>query len=96
MRRRNFIQGVAASAAWPLGARAQQPTMPVIGFLNSGTREGFAVLRDPIACKPAVLAETDDWVAFGTEFRAIATLPGVVNARIWEPEPATVYVWSRE
>src|SRR5262245_50189853 len=60
-----------------------------------GTREGFAVLRDPIACKPAVLAETDDWVAFGTEFRALATLPGVVNARIWEPEPATVYVWSR-
>jgi len=60
-----------------------------------GTREGFAVLRDPIACKPAVMAETDNWVAFGTEFRALATLPGVVNAHIWEPEPATVYVWSR-
>src|SRR5262249_7730329 len=46
-----------------------------------GTREGFAVLRDPIACKPAVLAETDDWVAFGTEFRALATLPRCVMAR---------------
>ena len=60
-----------------------------------GTREGFAVLRDPVACKPAVMAETDDWVAFGTEFRALATLPGVDGARIWEPQPATVYAWSR-
>ena len=60
-----------------------------------GTRDGFAVLRDPIACKPAVMAEADDWVAFGTEFRALAPLPGVDKARIWEPEPATVYVWNR-
>jgi glutamate synthase domain-containing protein 1 len=41
------------------------------------------------------MAETDDWVAFGTEFRALAPLPDVDKARIWEPEPATVYVWSR-
>jgi methylamine---glutamate N-methyltransferase subunit A len=60
-----------------------------------GTRDGFAVLRDPVACKPAVMAETDGWVAFGTEFRALSTLPGIDGARIWEPEPATVYVWSR-
>ena len=40
-------------------------------------------------------AETDDWVAFGTEFRALAPLPGVEVARIWEPQPATVYAWSR-
>jgi amidophosphoribosyltransferase len=60
-----------------------------------GTRDGFAVLRDPIACKPAVMAETDDWVAFGTEFRALSALPGVDKARIWEPQPATVYAWSR-
>ena len=60
-----------------------------------GTHDGFAVLRDAIACKPAVMAETVDWVAFGTEFRALSTLPGIEAARIWEPEPATVYVWSR-
>jgi len=60
-----------------------------------GTRDGFAVLRDPIACKPAVMAETEDWVAFGTEFRALGTLPDVDKARIWEPQPATVYAWSR-
>ena len=41
------------------------------------------------------MAETDDWVAFGSEFRALSTLPGIDAARIWEPEPATVYVWSR-
>jgi glutamate synthase domain-containing protein 1 len=60
-----------------------------------GTRDGFAVLRDPIACKPAVLAETDDWVAMSSEYRAIAQLPGAEHARIWEPEPATIYSWER-
>lgn len=60
-----------------------------------GTRDGFAVVRDPIACKPAVMAETDDWAAMSSEFRAIAKLPGVEHARIWEPEPARIYAWSR-
>lgn len=60
-----------------------------------GTRNGFAVLRDPIACKPAVLAETDDWVAMSSEFRAIAQLPGSDRARIWEPEPARIYSWEK-
>jgi amidophosphoribosyltransferase len=64
--------------------------------LTIGTRDGFAVLRDPIACKPAVLAETDQWVAMASEFRAIAPLPGVENARIWEPEPGVVYSWGGE
>jgi amidophosphoribosyltransferase len=59
-----------------------------------GTSDGFAVVRDPIACKHAVLAETDDWVAMATEFRAIATLPGSDQAEIWEPKPATVYSWG--
>ena len=61
-----------------------------------GTSNGFAVVRDPIACKHAVLAETDDWVAMATEFRSIATLPGAKHANIWEPKPATVYSWGRE
>jgi len=60
-----------------------------------GTADGFAVLRDPIACKPAVLAETDDWVAMASEYRAIAVLPGATDARIWEPEPSVVYAWER-
>ncbi len=61
-----------------------------------GTRNGFAVLRDPIACKPAVLAETDDYVAMASEYQALTTLPGIENAKVWEPEPATLYVWERE
>ena len=60
-----------------------------------GTEDGFGVLRDPIACKHAVLAETDDYVAFGTEYRALAGLPGIETARVWEAEPATVYFWGR-
>lgn len=59
-----------------------------------GTKDGFAVLRDPIACKPAIMAETDDWVAMASEFRAIAQLPGAEHANIWEPSPATVYMWG--
>ncbi len=60
-----------------------------------GTDTGFGVLRDPIACKPAVMAETDRWVAFGTEYRALVDLPGIESAKVWEPEPATVYLWER-
>ena len=60
-----------------------------------GTADGFAVLRDPIACKPAVLAESDDWVAMASEYRAIATLPGADEAELWEPEPGRVYSWER-
>jgi methylamine---glutamate N-methyltransferase subunit A len=60
-----------------------------------GTLDGFAVLRDPIACKPAVMAETDGWVAMASEYRAIAALPGAESARLWEPEPGRVYSWER-
>jgi glutamate synthase domain-containing protein 1 len=59
-----------------------------------GTRDGFAVLRDPIACKPAVMAETDEWVAMASEYRAIAGLPGAADAHTWEPEPGRVYSWG--
>ncbi|MDR9393059.1 class II glutamine amidotransferase [Roseovarius sp. SYSU LYC5161] len=59
-----------------------------------GTKDGFGVVRDPIACKPAVMAETDQYVAFGSEYRALVNLPGIDTARVWEPEPATVYFWK--
>ena len=61
-----------------------------------GTRDGFAVLRDGIACKPAVLAETDDWVAMASEFRSLAGLPGIEAAKVWEPAPGVVYSWANE
>ncbi|HVZ04034.1 glutamine amidotransferase family protein [Hyphomicrobium sp.] len=67
------------------------------GFFNFvvGTKNGFGVVRDPIACKPAVMAETDDYVAFGSEYRALVNLPDIEKAHVWEPEPATVYFWER-
>ena len=61
-----------------------------------GTRDGFGVLRDPIACKPAVMAETEAYVAFGSEYRALVNLPGIDAARVWDPEPATVYFWTHD
>ena len=48
---------------------------------SSAPKSGFGVLRDPIACKPAVMAETDRWVAFGTEYRALVDLPGIDTAQ---------------
>lgn len=57
--------------------------------------DGFAVVRDAIACKPAIIAETAAWVAMASEFRALAELPGIESARIYEPEPERVYAWQR-
>ncbi|UUU35577.1 glutamine amidotransferase [Streptomyces sp. CA-210063] len=59
------------------------------------TGDTFAVVRDAIACKPAIVAETDAWVAMASEYRYFAHLPGIESARIFEPEPAEVYTWQR-
>ncbi len=63
--------------------------------LAIGLRDQFAVLRDTYACKPLVVAETDDYVACATEFRALARLPGIQEAETFEPMPEQIYVWSR-
>lgn len=59
------------------------------------TGDSFAVVRDAIACKPAVVAETDAWVAVASEYRYLAALPGIEDARLFEPEPERVYLWQR-
>ncbi len=58
-----------------------------------GTRDKLALVRDPFACKPAVVAETDDYVAIASEFRSLARLPGVKHATLFEPAPEQIYVW---
>ena len=80
----------------PLGEALDACLADLDGFYTFvvATQNGFGVLRDGIACKPAVMAETDDYVAFGSEYRALADLPGVERGRVWEPEPATVYFWE--
>jgi len=99
----NDTEVAAGYLAWRLreGASLDEALEAAIKDLDGfytfavGTRDGFAVLRDPIACKHAVLAETDDWVAMATEYRAIAVLPGAEKAKIWEPAPAQIYSWGR-
>jgi methylamine---glutamate N-methyltransferase subunit A len=79
-----------------LGQALEKTLTDLDGFFTFvvGTRNGFGVVRDPIACKPAVMAETDQYVAFGSEYRALANLPGIEDARVWEPEPSKVYFWE--
>ncbi len=99
----NDTEVAAGYLAWRLreGASLEQALEGCLDDLDGfytfavGTADGFAVLRDPIACKPAVLAETDDWVAMASEYHAIAVLPGAADARMWEPEPGIVYVWEK-
>jgi methylamine---glutamate N-methyltransferase subunit A len=99
----NDTEVAAGYLAWRLreGASLEQGLEGCLDDLDGfytflvGTEDGFAVLRDPIACKPAVLAETEDWVAMGSEWRAIAVLPGAADARMWEPAPGVVYAWER-
>jgi methylamine---glutamate N-methyltransferase subunit A len=59
-----------------------------------GTGDKLALVRDPFACKPAVVAETDDYVAIASEFRSLAHLPGVHQANVFEPKPEEVYSWE--
>lgn len=79
-----------------LGEALESSLNDLDGFFTFvvGTKNGFGVVRDPISCKPAVMAETDQYVAFGSEYRALANLPGIEDAKVWEPEPSTVYFWE--
>ena len=100
----NDTEVAAGYLSWHLreGATLQEALESALCDLDGfytfavGTREGFAVLRDPIACKQAVMVETVDYVEMATEFRSLAGLPGIENARIWEPEPGHVYSWGRK
>jgi glutamate synthase domain-containing protein 1 len=99
----NDSEVAAGYLTWRLrqGARLDEALEAALvdldGFYTfvAGTETGFAVLRDPIACKPAVMAETEDYVAFGSEYRAMAGLPGIEDATLFEPEAGRVYYWER-
>lgn len=98
----NDTEVAAAYLTWKLqngsslGEALESSLNDLDGFFTFvvGTKDGFGVVRDPIACKPAVMAETDSYVAFGSEYRALVNLPNIEQARVWEPEPATVYFWN--
>ncbi|CAN5885648.1 glutamine amidotransferase family protein [soil metagenome] len=80
-----------------LGAALRSMMGAMDGFytLLVSTRDQFAVVRDAFACKPAVIAETDDYVAMASEYRALAELPGVEDAEVFEPMPEDIHLWSR-
>jgi methylamine---glutamate N-methyltransferase subunit A len=59
-----------------------------------GTENKLALVRDAFACKPAIVAETDDYVAISSEFRGLAHLPGVDKAKLFEPMPEEIYSWK--
>ena len=84
-----------------LEALPEQFRIPVLladvdGFytLLMAGREGLAIVRDTFACKPAVVAETDDWVAIASEYRSLKHLPGIDDAEIFEPAPEEIHVWK--
>jgi glutamate synthase domain-containing protein 1 len=99
----NDTEVAAGYLSWKLrsGARLDAALTSALDALDGfytfvvGTETGFGVLRDPVACKPAVMAETEDYVAFGSEYRALVDLPGISKAHLFEPEPAKVYFWER-
>src|ERR1700724_453569 len=99
----NDSEVAAGFLTWKMraGASLEQAMEASLGALDgfypffTGPESRFGVLRDPIACKPAVMPEPDRWVAFGTEYRALVDLPGIDGAKVWEPEPAKVYLWER-
>lgn len=99
----NDTEVAAGFLSWKLreGARLDAALTAALDTLDGfytfvvGTETGFGVLRDPVACKPAVMAETEDYVAFGSEYRALVDLPGIANAHLFEPEPSKVYFWER-
>jgi glutamate synthase domain-containing protein 1 len=99
----NDTEVAAGFLSWKLreGAKLNEALTAALDSLDGfytfvvGTESGFGVLRDPVACKPAVMAETDDYVAFGSEYRALVDLPGIAKAHLFEPEPAKVYFWER-
>ena len=51
------------------------------------TADELSVVRDAFACKPAVVAETDSYIAVASEYRALAELPGIAGAEVFEPQP---------
>ena len=99
----NDTEVAAGYISWKLreGAKLDEALTSSLDALDGfytfvvGTESGFGVLRDPVACKPAVMAETEDYVAFGSEYRALVDLPGISKAHFFEPEPAKVYFWER-
>jgi len=58
------------------------------------SRNQFSVVRDAFACKPLVVAELPQYVAVASEYHALADLPGIAQARVFEPQPEEISTWT--
>ena len=92
---REGIARMAEGADLEGGLRTVLKEMDGFFTLLVTTRTQFAVVRDSFAFKPAVIAETDDYVAMASEYHALAGLPGITDARVFEPMPEEIHVWTR-
>ena len=77
----------------PKKARVPNPDVIGVRVADESDKE-LLIVRDAFACKPAVVAETDDYVAIASEFRSLAHLPGVRHANVFEPRPSEIYSWK--
>jgi glutamate synthase domain-containing protein 1 len=73
--------------------RTAQSELDGFYTLLIATDRQMTLVRDAFACKPAVVAETDRYVAISSEFRSLAHLPGIDGAKIFEPLPEVIYSW---
>ncbi|RKZ88660.1 MAG: amidophosphoribosyltransferase [Gammaproteobacteria bacterium] len=98
----NDTEAACRFLEWRMGEGDDLETALKAGFeeldgfytLLMGTKDQLALVRDPFACKPAVVAEHDDYVAIASEYRSLAHLPDVKNATIYEPKPEELYIWK--
>ncbi len=72
-----------------------QKTLDGFYTLLCATKDQFAITRDPVGCKPAVVAVHDRYVAMASEYRSLAELPDIEKAKVFEPVPNEIYVWAR-
>jgi glutamate synthase domain-containing protein 1 len=80
----------------PLETAIERSFAELDGFytLVIATLDSLVVVRDAFACKPAVAAETDAYVAVASEYRSLAHLPGIDDAHLFEPQPERIYAWN--
>jgi len=91
-----FIANEMASAGADLAEALRRVLKVFDGFftLLVASSSSLAVVRDSFACKPMVVAETPDYVAVASEYVALADLPGIEKAAVFEPAPEEIYTWS--
>jgi methylamine---glutamate N-methyltransferase subunit A len=91
---RYIARELAAGADLTEALRRMMKVFDGFYTLLVATRDSLAVVRDSFACKPMVIAQTADYVAVGSEYVALADLPGIEKAEVFEPDPEEIYTWT--